>query len=383
MIWAHGSGGTRTDLLLPATWLAARGADASSSSTTRSSATRSSNVASDARQRAAIVQQVIDLRRSVDLLQSLPYVDPKRIGFMGLSFGAMQGALLAGTEPRIEAFDLQSGRGRTFGPGLDDLAWIRRSHAAFLFQLGLHDEIVPRAELVALAQAAPAPKDDPLVRRGHPLNVRANHDQLRWLAHELDLGGPVVRGAAAGSIDSATREPGACRRARPAPRHRRRRVDPGRRGRGSRRRTSSLELYRQLVLMRTYDERSVVYHRQGRIGTYAIFWNHEAMQVGAVARARRRRLDLPELPRVGDRPPARHAGAHGAVVVARPSGRLVEPGRLQRRLDLRPDRYPRAARRRARLGQEAARRASVRDRLLRRRRDLRGRVPRGRELRRP
>jgi pyruvate dehydrogenase E1 component alpha subunit len=43
-----------------------------------------------------------------------------------------------------------------------------------------------------------------------------------------------------------------------------------------------LELYRQLVLLRTYDERSVVYHRQGRIGTYAIFWNHEAMQVGSV-----------------------------------------------------------------------------------------------------
>ena len=43
-----------------------------------------------------------------------------------------------------------------------------------------------------------------------------------------------------------------------------------------------LDLYRQLVLLRTYDERSVVYHRQGRIGTYAIFWNHEAMQVGSV-----------------------------------------------------------------------------------------------------
>jgi pyruvate dehydrogenase E1 component alpha subunit len=42
-----------------------------------------------------------------------------------------------------------------------------------------------------------------------------------------------------------------------------------------------LELYRQLVLLRTYDERSVVYHRQGRIGTYAIFWGHEAIQVGA------------------------------------------------------------------------------------------------------
>src|SRR5207244_8609503 len=43
-----------------------------------------------------------------------------------------------------------------------------------------------------------------------------------------------------------------------------------------------LELHRWLVLLRTYDERSLVYHRQGRIGTYAIFWNHEAMQAGSV-----------------------------------------------------------------------------------------------------
>jgi pyruvate dehydrogenase E1 component alpha subunit len=43
-----------------------------------------------------------------------------------------------------------------------------------------------------------------------------------------------------------------------------------------------LALYRNLVLLRTYDERSVIYHRQGRIGTYAIFWNHEAMQAGSV-----------------------------------------------------------------------------------------------------
>jgi pyruvate dehydrogenase E1 component alpha subunit len=42
-----------------------------------------------------------------------------------------------------------------------------------------------------------------------------------------------------------------------------------------------LALYRDMVLLRAYDERSVVYHRQGRIGTYAIFWGHEAMQAGA------------------------------------------------------------------------------------------------------
>jgi pyruvate dehydrogenase E1 component alpha subunit len=42
-----------------------------------------------------------------------------------------------------------------------------------------------------------------------------------------------------------------------------------------------LDLYRGMVLLRTYDERSLVYHRQGRIGTYAIFWGHEAVQVGS------------------------------------------------------------------------------------------------------
>jgi pyruvate dehydrogenase E1 component alpha subunit len=46
--------------------------------------------------------------------------------------------------------------------------------------------------------------------------------------------------------------------------------------------TDLIELYRGLVLLRTYDERSLVYHRQGRIGTYAMFWNHEAMQAGSV-----------------------------------------------------------------------------------------------------
>src|SRR5881409_1181077 len=45
--------------------------------------------------------------------------------------------------------------------------------------------------------------------------------------------------------------------------------------------TDLLELHRWLVLLRTYDQRSLVYHRQGRIGTYAIFWGHEGMQVGS------------------------------------------------------------------------------------------------------
>ena len=43
-----------------------------------------------------------------------------------------------------------------------------------------------------------------------------------------------------------------------------------------------LAIHRSLILLRTYDERSVVYHSQGRIGTYAIFRGHEGVQAGLV-----------------------------------------------------------------------------------------------------
>jgi pyruvate dehydrogenase E1 component alpha subunit len=42
-----------------------------------------------------------------------------------------------------------------------------------------------------------------------------------------------------------------------------------------------LSIYRDMLLLRVFDTRAVVYQRQGRIGTYAIFWGHEAIQAGA------------------------------------------------------------------------------------------------------
>ena len=96
----------------------------------------------------------------------------------------------------------------------------------------------------------------------------------------------------------------------------------------------------------------------------------------------RARLDLPELPRVGDRAPPRPAARDDPPVVARAPVRLVEPRRGERRVDLRPDRDARPARRRARMGDAAQGVGRRRARALRRRRDVRGRLPRGREHRR-
>lgn len=46
------------------------------------------------------------------------------------------------------------------------------------------------------------------------------------------------------------------------------------------------ELLRRLVLLRVFDERAVAFQRQGRLGTYPLYWGEEAVQVGAMASLR-------------------------------------------------------------------------------------------------
>jgi fermentation-respiration switch protein FrsA (DUF1100 family) len=57
--------------------------------------------------RASITATVKDLRRALDYLEGLPECDG-RIGFMGTSYGALLGALLAGEDKRIQAVVLTS-----------------------------------------------------------------------------------------------------------------------------------------------------------------------------------------------------------------------------------------------------------------------------------
>src|SRR4029453_9906368 len=111
-----------------------------------------------------------------------------------------------------------------------------------------------------------------------------------------------------------------------------------------------LELYRWMVLLRMYDERSLVFHRQGRIGTYAIFWNHEAMQAGSVYA-----LDRDDwiFPSYRESAIGLLRGMPVATVLSwwrGPPAGWWDPPRQQRRLDQRADRDARAARRRPGVG---------------------------------
>src|SRR5207247_4765992 len=54
------------------------------------------------------VSDVVAVRRAVDVLRSLPFVDPSRIGYLGWSAGARTGALVAAAEPRLRGLVLLS-----------------------------------------------------------------------------------------------------------------------------------------------------------------------------------------------------------------------------------------------------------------------------------
>ena len=155
------------------------------------------------------IQVVVDLQRGVDLLIVQPNIDASRIGYVGFSYGATVGAMLAGVEKRIKAYILWGGgarltnslraRGKAIPKAkleaylemmtaLDSIYHI--SHAApsaLFFQNGRGDKNVPEHEALALHQAATEPKWVAWYNAGHALNVQACLDRYDWLCEQLNL----------------------------------------------------------------------------------------------------------------------------------------------------------------------------------------------------
>ena len=216
VLYLHGSGGDRTQLIGPAAWMAARGVVAMTITMPEGSIPATATPAGQlVAERKSAVATVVAARRAVDALQALPEVDDKRIGLVGWSAGARVGAILAGVDRRIEAFDLFSGGSpplqayvssapdslkpvvrRELG-AVDPLRWIAQAReGTVLLQDGRKDEVVPRSALDALVKAAGRAAE---VRwygaQGHTPGPEALGDQLDWMAKKLAVGDPVVKGA--------------------------------------------------------------------------------------------------------------------------------------------------------------------------------------------
>jgi dienelactone hydrolase len=220
VIYLHGAGGDRLEMVYTASWLAGRRAVAltvESPYSPNREIELGPGVEGLRRERDRTVMGIVELRRAVDLLQSMPEVDDDRIGFVGYSAGARSGAILAGVEPRIRAFVFMSGGEDTVDefvalvspaqrdevrPLLDDTDGVRfigqASPAKLLFQAGRRDVVVPRDALETLIRAGSEPKEVKWYDAGHALNKNAQRDQLEWLSDVLEIEGPPVKGALTG-----------------------------------------------------------------------------------------------------------------------------------------------------------------------------------------
>ena len=160
---------------------------------------------------------MIAARRAADVLSALPEVDGDRLGLVGWSAGARIGAIVAGVDRRLRAFDLLSGGSipvstyaaavpETLRPAVrrelgavDPLHWVHLAPpGSVLFQDGRRDEVVPRVALEALVRAAGKAGEVRWYDQGHAPGTKAYAEGLDWLAARLEVGGPVVKGADAG-----------------------------------------------------------------------------------------------------------------------------------------------------------------------------------------
>ena len=172
-----------------------------------------------------LVQQVVDMRRGADLLLARPEIDPRRLAYVGHSYNAAVGAILAGVDRRFKAFvlmagalsnrvDLKSAEYRRFrervGPAKFDAftaehAWAdpgpyvaRAAPATVFLQYATKEDFLTPARAKEYAANVGEPKRFKLYDAPHALNAEARRDRLAFLAGVLAV--PPPDAAAVASV---------------------------------------------------------------------------------------------------------------------------------------------------------------------------------------
>jgi predicted esterase len=151
------------------------------------------------------VQQVIELRRAMDVLLQQPRVDPKRIAYVGHDFGAMYGIVMGAVDRRASTYVLMAGTPhfidwflfaqkpkspeqyrRQLAP-IDPINFVGQlAPAPVFFQFASRDEYVTAEAAAAFYAAAQPRKQTALYNAGHDLRVpEASADRVTWLIRSL------------------------------------------------------------------------------------------------------------------------------------------------------------------------------------------------------
>src|SRR5215207_7542609 len=154
------------------------------------------------------VEEVVNIRRAMDLLLSQPNVDPKRFVYVGHDFGGMYGVLAGSLDQRPTHYVVMASTPRfpdwyLYGPKLEGdarEAFIRQfstldpithiakiSPAPVLFQFGTDDPHVPKERAEEFFNAAQGSKEMRWYESGHGLNENATIDRKNWLKDRLGL----------------------------------------------------------------------------------------------------------------------------------------------------------------------------------------------------
>jgi dienelactone hydrolase len=181
----------------------------------------------DERNAAEFFQQVMDMRRGVDLLLARKDVDRKRIAYVGHSYNAGVGALLSGVDRRFKAFVLMAGvlsnelirqieeyqkfRQSNGAEKVDayneKYAWLDQgkyvSHAApavVLLQFATQEVFLTPDRARRQAAIVTEPKQFKLYEAPHALDAAARRDRIAFLTEQLKLS-PLPAAAVAGIPD--------------------------------------------------------------------------------------------------------------------------------------------------------------------------------------
>jgi predicted esterase len=154
------------------------------------------------------IEEVVNIRRAMDLLLSQPGADPKRFAYVGHDFGAMYGILAGSLDERPTHYVVMAATPRfpdwyLYLPKLegeareefigqmseiDPITHVPNlSPAEVFFQFATDDFHVPRERAEEFFSAAKEPKEMKWYEAGHGLNEDATRDRQAWLRQKLTL----------------------------------------------------------------------------------------------------------------------------------------------------------------------------------------------------
>ena len=155
------------------------------------------------------LEEVVNIRRAMDLVLSQSHVDGQRFAYVGHDFGGMYGVLAGSLDARPSHYVIMASTPRfsdwyLYLPKLEGEARQAFIHqmaeidpiahvpdlapATVLFQFATDDFHVPKERAQEFFEAAREPREMRWYEAGHGLNEAATNDRRAWLKQALGLG---------------------------------------------------------------------------------------------------------------------------------------------------------------------------------------------------